>query len=63
MKRYKCIVGFLSSLGSISPFIVNDSFYESKEDDALQQLNSMRDHDGLRPFTELPAGIKFERIL
>lgn len=61
MARYICEVPFIPSMGSISPFEVNDSFSESKEEYTLWYLNSMRDHDGLRHLTRLPTGTKFTR--
>lgn len=62
MSKYICKVPFVSSMGSISPFEVNDNFNKTKEKYALWVINSMRDHDGLKHFTKLPAGTKFERI-
>ncbi len=47
-------------MGSISPFNVRETRYQSKEEDALWQLNKMREHDGQQPFKTLPAGIEFE---
>lgn len=58
--KYKCIPPYVDDMGSISPFNVTDSLYESKEEEALWHINSMRDHDGLEHLTELPAGTKFE---
>lgn len=62
MKKYICKVPFIPSMGSILPFNVSDSFGESKEEQALWQLNSMRDHDGLKHLARLPKGTTFERI-
>jgi hypothetical protein len=31
----------------------------SKEEDCLAELNRMRDHDGLPPWSRLPKGIVF----
>jgi len=61
MKRYICKVPFQSSMGSITPFEVNESTMESKEDYALWVINDMRDHDGLRHLTALPSGTTFGR--
>lgn len=61
MTRYKVTVPFIASMGSVDPFIVNESPMTSKEDDALWTLNNMRDHDGLKHLTTLPQGTKFER--
>lgn len=59
MKTYKCIVPFLASMGSVSPFLVTESTMESKEEYALYVLNDMRNHDGLKPFNRLPDGVTF----
>jgi len=61
MSKYICKVPFIPSMGSISPFTVNDSFGESKQEQALWQINSMRDHDGLRHLTKLPTGTTFTK--
>lgn len=63
MSRYICKVPFISSMGSISPFEVNSSTMESKEEYALWVINDMRSHDGLKPLSSLPAGTTFERKL
>jgi len=58
--KYTCIVPFIPSMGSVSPFDVNESAMESKEEYALRVINDMRDHDGLKHLTRLPAGTKFK---
>ena len=62
MEKYRVLVPFIGSMGSISPFIVNESVSESKEDYALWVINNMRDHDGLKHLTKLPEGTKFEQL-
>jgi len=59
--QYKAIFPTLAYMSAIS-FIVKDGRYESKEENALWHYNSARAHDGLRPLTELPDGVKFEPI-
>ena len=61
MKRYRVVVPFIDSMGSIAPFIVEESNTETKEEYALWVLNRMRDHDGQRPLADLPNGVKFIR--
>lgn len=46
-------------MGSISDINVSDSPMETKEENLLRHLNSMRDHDGLEHLKKLPKGIKF----
>lgn len=62
MAEYTCRVPFQDDMGSIMPFHVSSSPMETKEANALWTINSMRDHDGLKHLTKLPAGTKFERI-
>lgn len=56
---YLCKSPFIPDMGSISPFNVRDSLYSSKEDNALWEINKMREHDGLEPLKELPEGVEF----
>lgn len=60
--KYKVIPPFIPSMGSINPFIVRDSPYESKETAALWEINKMREHDALKPYENLPKGFRFEKI-
>lgn len=60
--KYLCKVPFISSMGSISPFIVSSSTMETKEEQALWVINDMRDHDGLKHLTKLPANTQFEKL-
>lgn len=60
--KYKAIIPFIHDMGSISPIIVTDGYYETKQAEALWQINSMRDHDGLKHLSRLPVGVKFERV-
>ena len=60
--RYKAIIPFTDDMGSVSPIMCEDSLMESAEENALWQLNSMRDHDGLPHLEELPPGVQFEVV-
>lgn len=60
--KYKVIPPFIPSMGSVSPFVVCDGPYESKESAALWEINKMREHDALRAYEKLPKGFKFEKI-
>ena len=62
MAKYKAKFPFIPDMGSVSDMIVSDSLGESKEENALWHLNSMRDHDGLANLEELPEGTVFEPI-
>lgn len=62
MAKYRCIVPFQDDMGSIDPFIVTEYPMESKQQNALWHINSMRDHDGMRHLTKMPVGTKYERI-
>ncbi len=57
--KYQAIIPFIPSMGTVSPINCDDKFYDTKEEQVLWQLNSMREHDGLSPFVHLPQGIKF----
>ena len=62
IKKYKVSFPFAPDMGSISPMIVNDYPMETKEENALWHLNSMRDHDGLPHRKSLSKGTKFVEI-
>lgn len=62
MAKYKAIVPFIPSMGSISDIIVSDKPMESRQAELLWNINSMRDHDGLPHLTKLPKGVKYIRI-
>lgn len=63
--RYKAIIPFIPSMGSISPLHVSESPSESKEENLLWTLNKMREHDNLKPWTldDLPEDIVFKPII
>jgi len=63
MSKYLVRVPFVDDMGSTLPFIVSPGSYETKEEAALSDINSSRDHDGLKPLTRLPNGTKFERLI
>jgi hypothetical protein len=62
MAKYRVTVPFVDDMGSVMPFVASSSPMESKEQNALWTINSMRDHDGLPRLTRMPAGTKFERV-
>ena len=43
-------------------YVVSDKGMETKEEEALWSYNRSRAHDGLRPLTELPSGVRFVPI-
>lgn len=57
--RYKAIIPFIDDMGSVSPINCSSSPMETKEENLLWDLNSMRYHDNLRPLEKLPKGVKF----
>lgn len=63
MSRYYVTVPFVDDMGTISPFIASSTPLENHREDALWQINSMRDHDGLPHLKKLPVGTKFDRIV
>jgi hypothetical protein len=60
--KFRVTFPFIPDMGSVSPMVVRRTLMESERANALWHLNSMRDHDGLRHLTRLPAGCKFTRI-
>jgi hypothetical protein len=60
--KYKAIIPFIDDMGSISPIFCQSSSMETKEENLLWDLNSMRRHDGLKELEKLPKGIKFVKI-
>ena len=62
MANYMCYIPFQHDMGSISPFVVSSSPIETKEQNALWEINRMRDHDDLPHFIKLPRGTKFVRV-
>lgn len=61
MARYKVMVPPTMEVGSYST-IVNDKFDQTKEQGALQDYNSAREHDGLPPIRRMPRGTKYIKI-
>lgn len=58
--KYTAHIPFIDDMGSISPIRgCRDSGSETKEQEALWHINSMRDHDNLPHLNELPYGVKF----
>ena len=62
MAKFKAIFPFIDDMGTVEPMIITPSPMETKEEQALWHLNRMRDHDGLKHLSKVPAGTKFERI-
>jgi len=60
MARYKLSVPPTMEVGSYTS-IVSDSM-QSKEQDALQDYNSAREYDGLKPLKRMPNGTRYIRI-
>lgn len=60
--KFKVTFPYCSDMGSISPMVVRSSPMETAKEQALWQLNSMRQHDGLRPLLALPKGCVFAPI-
>jgi hypothetical protein len=60
--KFKVTFPYCSDMGSISPMVVRSSPMETAKEQALWQLNSMRQHDGLRPLRALPAGCVFTKV-
>ena len=60
--KYKAIIPFIPSMGSVTPIICSHSAHESRNEALLWDLNHMRDHDGLRHLKNVPAGVKWEYL-
>lgn len=60
--KFRVVVPMVDDMGSITPFIVTPSAYETKAQAALWHINKMRDHDGLPHLARMPNGTKYERI-
>lgn len=58
--KYLARIPFIPSMGSVSPIVCNHSAHESREENLLWDLNKMREHDGLRPFRNIPDGVEWE---
>ena len=62
MAKFKVTVPFVDDMGSVSPFIVRESYTETKAQAALWEINHRRDHDGLKHLTRMPNGTTYTRI-
>jgi hypothetical protein len=60
--KFRVTFPFIDDMGSVSPMIVTRTPRESERANALWQLNSMREHDALRPLARLPVGCVFSRV-
>lgn len=59
---YRVTVPFIDDMGSTAPFIVRQTYLETKHRAALWHINKMREHDGLRPLHRMPQGTTYERV-
>ena len=62
MSKYRVTVPFQDDMGSISPFVATSSHMETAQENALWEINSMRDHDGLPRLDKMPKGTQYELI-
>lgn len=62
MAKYQVIVPYIPDMGSVSGFFIKSTRMESKEQAALWEINSMRDHDGLPHIHRMPAGTRYEIV-
>lgn len=60
--KYRMESTFIPDMGSISAMDMTETRYETKEEQALWQINSMRRHDGLPELAELPDDIRFTPV-
>lgn len=60
--KFRATFPFIPDMGSVSDMVVSSSPMETAKEQALWHLNSMRDHDGLKHLTKLPAGTKLTPI-
>lgn len=49
--KYKLTLGFVHDMGSMPEIIATESSVETAEENALWEINSMRAHDNLKPWT------------
>lgn len=60
MAKYTCNIPWTHDMGTCAPIKgCEDKPNESKEEEALWHYNNSRDHDGLKPLTQLPKGTRF----
>ncbi len=62
MKHFTMNQAFIPDMGSISAMSITGSYGETKEEQALWQINSMRRHDGLPELNKLPDDIQFTPV-
>jgi hypothetical protein len=62
LAKFKVTVPFVDDMGSVSPFIVRESYTETKAQAALWVINKMRDHDNLPHLSRMPNGTTYARI-
>ncbi len=58
---YRVKVPFQNDMGTVGLFVVTPTPMETASEQALWQINNMRDHDGLPHLSRMPAGTTYER--
>jgi hypothetical protein len=62
MKHYKVTFPFIPDMGSVSAIIATAHPMETARENALWQLNLLRERDGLKPLCRLPSGTVLKRV-
>lgn len=60
--KLKATFPFIDDMGTVQPITGQSSAMETAQQNILWHLNRMREHDGLVPFGQLPAGTKLEQV-
>ena len=61
MAHYKITVPPTMEMGSYSA-VISTNGYSTRSQEALQDYNSARDHDGLPHLRRMPKGTKYKRV-
>jgi hypothetical protein len=56
--KAKFYFNIIKDMGSVNPIVGISNSQETAEENALWELNSMREHDGLKPLKRLPYAKK-----
>ena len=62
MTKYKVVVPPTMDVGSYSCIVGHEQLGLSKEQEALDDYNNARDHDGLAPIKRMPNGTKYIKM-
>lgn len=62
MPKYRVEKTYVNCMGSINSFVVSDSLVETKEENALWHLNTMRRHDGLTEWKHIPIKLTYTKL-